>query len=129
MANEGLDQDFIDSQRRRLIDLKDELERMRRGLEEDQRQRGDQEEDLTEHDAGDMSQSIFDREMDATVEQQVERRLADVERALKKMEEGTYGICDDTGEEIPKGRLEAIPEAIRTVEAQQRFERERRPPV
>ena len=129
MANNGLDQAFLDNQRRRLIDLKDELERLRDGLDEDQRQRGDQEEDLTEHDAGDMSQSIFDREMDATVEGQIGRRLQEVERALQKIEEGTYGICDDTGEEIPKGRLEAVPEAIRTVEAQERFERERRPPV
>jgi RNA polymerase-binding transcription factor len=129
VANNGLDQDFLDNQRRRLIDLKDELERLRDGLDEDQRQRGDQEEDLTEHDAGDMSQSIFDREMDATVEGQIGRRLQEVERALQKIEEGTYGICDDTGEEIPKGRLEAVPEAIRTVEAQERFERERRPPV
>ena len=76
-----------------------------------------------------MSQSLFDREMDATVEQQLESRLDEIERALKKIEEGTYGVCEDTGEEIPKGRLEAVPEAVRTVEAQQRFERERRPPV
>ena len=118
MANNDLDKDFLDTQKQRLIDLKGELERLRDGLEEDQR-----------HDAGDLSQSVFDREMDATVEGQVERRLHDVERALEKIEEGTYGICDDTGEEIPKGRLEAVPEAIRTVEAQQHFERERRPPA
>ena len=119
MSNNELDQDFLDNQRRRLFDLKDELERLRDDLEED----------LTEHDAGDLSQSVFDREMDATVEGQIDRRLRDVERALQKIEEGTYGVCDDTGEEIPKGRLEAVPEAIRTVEAQERFERERRPPV
>ena len=129
MSNSELDQDFLDNQRRRLLDLKDELGGIRDGLEEDQQELEDQEEDLTEHDAGDLSQSIFDREMDATVEGQIERRLRDVERALQKIEEGTYGICDDTGEEIPKGRLEAVPEAIRTVEAQERFERERRPPV
>ena len=129
MPNDELNQDFLDNQRRRLLELKDELERTRERLEEDQQELGDQEEDFTEHDAGDMSRSVFDREMDATVEGQIDRRLRDVERALQKIEEGTYGICDDTGEEIPKGRLEAVPEAIRTVEAQERFERERRPPV
>ena len=36
---------------------------------------------------------------------------------------------DDTGDPIPKGRLEAIPEAIYTVEEQERRERERRPPI
>ena len=129
MSNSDLDQDFLDNQRRRLVDLKGELERLRDGLEEDQRQLEDQEDDLSEHDSGDMSHSIFDREMDATVEQTAEKRLHYVERALQKIEEGTYGVCEDTGEEIPKGRLEAVPEAIRTVEAQQRFELERRPPA
>jgi DnaK suppressor protein len=129
LSNSDLDQDFLDNQRRRLVNLKGELERMRDGLEEDQRQLEDQEDDLSEHDSGDMSHSIFDREMDATVEQTAEKRLHYVERALQKIEEGTYGVCDDTGENIPKGRLEAVPEAIRTVEAQQRFELERRPPA
>ena len=129
MANGALDRDFIESQRRRLIDLREELGAVRGGLEEDQRDLEGQGVDFTETDSGDMSQSIFDREMDASVGEQIERRLGEVERALQKIEEGTYGVCDDTGEEIPRGRLEAVPEAVRTVEAQQRFERERRPPV
>ena len=129
MANGTVDQEFIDNQRQRLADLKDELTGVRDGLEEDQAELEGGGDDFSETDSGDMSQSIFDREMDASVEEGIERRLGEVDRALRKIEEGTYGICDDTGEEIPKGRLEAVPEAIRTVEAQQRFERERRPPV
>ena len=35
--------------------------------------------------------------------------LADVERALEKLSDGTYGICDDCGEAITEERLEAIP--------------------
>ncbi len=129
MANNEMDQEFIEQQRQSLQETKAELERMVRGLEEDQRFRAEEEEDFTQHDSGDMSQSLFTREMDATVEQTMEKRLEFVERALQKVEEGTYGICDDTGEPIPRGRLEAVPEAIYTVEAQQRRERERRPPV
>lgn len=129
MADQSLDKSFIEGQRQRLLEIKAELERMRAGLDEDQQDRADDEGDYTEHDSGDLSQSMFNREMDATIEGQVVRRLEDVERALEKIEEGSYGVCDDTGEEIPKGRLEAVPEAIRTVEAQQRFERERRPPA
>jgi RNA polymerase-binding transcription factor len=129
LANDVLDQEFVDSQKQRLIDLRDEFTRVRDGLEEDKRGLEGGGDDFSETDSGDMSQSIFDREMDATVEEGIVRRLGQVERALKKIDEGTYGVCDDTGEEIPKGRLEAVPEAIRTVEAQQRFERERRPPV
>ena len=120
MANAELDQDFIQQQRRRLEELREEFTRTRDGLEEDQRFRAEEEEDFTQHDSGDMSQSLFTRELDATVEEQVGRRLQHVERALQKIEEGTYGLSDESGEPIPRGRLEAIPEAIRTVEEQQR---------
>jgi DnaK suppressor protein len=121
LATNDLGQEFIAQQKQRLQDLKAELERVRGGLEEDQRFRAEEEEDFTEHDAGDMSQSLFTREVDATVEQQVERRLENVERALQKIGEGTYGLSDDSGEQIPKGRLEAVPEAVRTVEEQERY--------
>jgi len=124
-----LDQEFVDNQKQRLIALRDELVGVRDQLDEDEREQEGGEDEFTETDSGDMSQSIFNREMDATIEQNVKHRLGEVERALQKVEEGTYGVCDDTGEEIPSGRLEAVPEAIRTVEAQQRYERERRPPV
>jgi DnaK suppressor protein len=124
-----LDQEFIDNQRQRLIDLRDELTRLRDGLDEDEAELEGGGDDFSETDSGDMSQSIFDREMDASVGEGIERRLGEVARALQKIEDGTYGVCDDTGEEIPRGRLEAVPEAIRTVEAQQSFERERRPPA
>lgn len=129
VANNELSNEFVEEQRQRLHEIRAELVRMVEGLEEDQQDRGESEGDMTENDSGDMSQSLFTREMDATVEQTMEKRLQPVERALEKIEEGTYGICDDTGEQIPRGRLEAMPEAIYTVEAQQRRERERRPPI
>lgn len=129
MANQELDQEFIEKQKQRLGELKAELERVRDGLGEDQRFRAEEEEDFTEHDSGDKSQSLFTREVDATVEEQVQRRLEVVERALQKIEEGTYGLSEESGEPIPRGRLDAVPEALRTVEEQQRLERERRPPL
>jgi DnaK suppressor protein len=120
LANRELDQEFIARQKQRLQDLKSELERVRDGLQGDERFRAEEETDFTQHDSGDLSQSLFTREVDATVEQQVERRLQYVERALQKIEEGTYGLSDDSGTPIPRGRLEAVPEAIRTVEEQER---------
>ena len=129
MTNNELDKEFVQKQRERLEGLRAELVQVVRGLEDDQRSQSEDEGDFTEHDSGDMSQSLYDREVDATLEQTIENRLQYVERALQKTEEGTYGICDDTGEPIPRGRLEAMPEAIYTVEAQQRRERERRPPL
>jgi DnaK suppressor protein len=49
--------------------------------------------------------------------------LRQIEHALDKIEEDTYGICDITGEEIPMPRLEAIPYASMTVKAQEKFEK------
>jgi DnaK suppressor protein len=129
LTNNELDKEFVEKQRERLEELRAELTRMVEGLEEDQQDRAESVGDMTENDSGDMSQSLFTREMDATVEQTMEKRLESVDRALQKIEEGTYGICDDTGEPIPRGRLEAMPEAIYTVEAQLRRERKRRPPL
>jgi DnaK suppressor protein len=128
-TNTELDENFIAKQKERLQSLREELLRIMRAAEEDERTRTEQDADFTEHDAGDMSRDIFDREVDATIVEQVEQRLAIVERALQKIEEGTYGLSDVSGEPIPRGRLEAVPEAIRTVEEQQRFERERHPPI
>jgi DnaK suppressor protein len=128
LAEQELDQQFVESQRERLLGLRDELVRIREVMADDERDLGEAEGDTT-LDSGDLSQDMFTREMDASIGEQVERRLGEVDRALRKIEEGTYGLSDDSGEPIPRGRLEAIPEATRTVEEQQRFEQERRPPV
>ena len=129
MQNDEVDEQFVERQRERLVGLREELMRIREGMAEDERDLSENEGDFTHHDSGDLSQSMFTREMDASIGEQVERRLGEVDRALQKIEEGTYGLSDESGEPIARGRLEAVPEALRTVEEQQRFERERRPPI
>ena len=128
MQNDEIDQQFVESQRERLLGLREELVRIKEGVADDERDLGEAEGNTT-LDSGDLSQDIFTREMDASIGEQVERRLGEVDRALRKIEEDTYGLSDESGEPIPRGRLEAIPEATRTVEEQQRFEQGRRPPV
>lgn len=49
--------------------------------------------------------------------------LRQIDHALGKIADGTYGICDISGEEIPIKRLEAIPYASMTVKAQEQFEK------
>jgi DnaK suppressor protein len=128
LADQELDQQFVESQRERLVGLRDELVRIREGMSADEEDLG-QTEGETTLDSGDLSQDMFTREMDASIGEQVGRRLGEVDRALQKIEEGTYGLSDDSGQTIPRGRLEAVPEATRTVEEQQRCEPERRPPI
>ncbi len=126
MADTEIDREFIQKQKERLEESRVELRRIADGMEEDIRDRGEDEGDFTEHDSSDMSRSIFTREMDATVGNVMEGRLDFVERALQKIEEGTYGLSDVSGEQISKGRLEAVPEAIYKVDEQQDFENGRR---
>ncbi len=50
-------------------------------------------------------------------------RLAQVDRALKKLEEGTYGVSDLSGKPIPRERLEAVPEALCTLSEERAAEK------
>lgn len=65
----------------------------------------------------------FDRTISLEVTTKEYGILRQIERALQKIEEDTYGICDITGEEIPLKRLEAVPYATMTVKAQEKFEK------
>ena len=49
--------------------------------------------------------------------------IAKIDAALKRIEEGTYGYCEETGEKIGLKRLEARPVATMTIEAQERHEK------
>ncbi|MCI5052023.1 MAG: TraR/DksA family transcriptional regulator [Simkaniaceae bacterium] len=49
--------------------------------------------------------------------------LHQVDRALEKIEDGTYGVCDVSGDKIPVKRLDAVPYATMTVDAQDKKEK------
>lgn len=65
----------------------------------------------------------FDHRISLEVTSKEFALVRQIERALEKIEENTYGICDISGEEIPLARLEAIPYATMTVKAQEKFEK------
>ncbi|NGX42210.1 MAG: General stress protein 16O [Chlamydiae bacterium] len=65
----------------------------------------------------------FDRTISLEVTGREYEILRYIERALEKIEENTYGTCDITGKEIPVARLEAVPYATMTVEAQEQLEK------
>lgn len=76
----------------------------------------------TQHQA-DQGTDDFDRTINIEVSGKEMVVLKQIERALAKIEENTYGICDISGDEIPKARLEAIPYATMTVKAQEKLEK------
>lgn len=65
----------------------------------------------------------FDQMVTLGVSERESKLLQQVVRALEKVEEGSYGICDMTSEEIPLKRLEAIPYAVVTIQVQERLEK------
>ncbi|MFK4441770.1 DnaK suppressor protein [Caballeronia udeis] len=117
----GLGEAFITQQRTRLEALRRQL----LGGEEDtfanertaQEQHGDEAEELE-----DEAQGAAQQEVNQALHDVNDQRISDIERALQKIAEGTYGFSDASGDPIPKARLEATPEAIFTLEEQSKRE-------
>jgi len=69
--------------------------------------------DLTHYDQhpADQGSELFEREKDLAILEQLETDLAEIEAALRRLDEGTYGVDEVTGEPIDPERLEALPAA------------------
>jgi DnaK suppressor protein len=76
---------------------------------------------LDQHSA-DQGTEVFEEERDEGLSESLREELAAIDRAERRLEEGTYGISVESGLPIPDARLEAIPWAERTAEEQKRVE-------
>jgi DnaK suppressor protein len=88
--------------------------------------RGDRDEEELSHadqHPADDAQFLADEEVDQGVAEQLREELEAIERAERRLADGTYGLSVESGEPISDGRLEAIPWAERTAEEQTRYER------
>ena len=65
---------------------------------------------------GDVATVTYDREMDYTLEDNAGAVLAAIDKALGKIENGTYGVCERCGRPIDPARLEALPYAELCIE-------------
>jgi RNA polymerase-binding transcription factor DksA len=77
--------------------------------------------DYDQHPA-DEGTETHDQELDETREMLLADEADRVRQAMQRVESGDYGKCVDCGKDIPAARLEAVPESIRCVEDQQRYE-------
>lgn len=116
-----LSDEFIAQQRTRLLALRQELlggeENAIAGERTAEELHGDEADEFE-----DEAQGMAQNEVNQALHDVNDRRVSDIERALQKIDEGTYGLSDVSGEPIPKARLEVAPEAILTVEEQSRRE-------
>jgi RNA polymerase-binding protein DksA len=97
-------QEILESERKR---LNDELAQMQTNASTAEERRegspfGKREEEATE---------TLELEKRLTLENRIRQELAKVEHALEKIQNGTYGICDNCGKPIDPERLEALPQA------------------
>jgi RNA polymerase-binding transcription factor DksA len=70
----------------------------------------------------DVADFTYQRELQETTHQLLDRQTAQVEAAMRAREHGTYGTCQECGRTIPPERLEARPEATLCVDCQRRLE-------
>ena len=112
----------IDEARAREL-LRRERERIEGSLADLRRTRDSELEEIdTSTDPADDAEQIEEEQVDDAVLQQLREELEAIERAEKRLEDGTYGFSVESGEPIPAGRLVAVPWAERTAGEQQRRE-------
>jgi DnaK suppressor protein len=70
----------------------------------------------------DVADFTYQRELNLTTEEMLTRQMAQVEAAQRRQAEGTYGICQGCGRQIPAARLEARPEATLCIQCQRQQE-------
>jgi DnaK suppressor protein len=81
------------------------------------------EESLAQPDLADRATAETDRALELRTRDRYRKLISKIDAALRRLEEDTYGYCEETGEPISLKRLEARPIATLSVEAQERHER------
>ena len=85
-----------------------------------------QDENQNHPDLADRASSETDRAIELRARDRQRKLIAKIDAALSRIEDGTYGYCEETGEPISIKRLEARPIATLSIEAQERHERRER---
>ncbi|MFD1450776.1 MULTISPECIES: hypothetical protein [Oceanobacillus] len=106
MQAEHLTKEDIALFKRKLLEMKEEAE--------DYTEQGNKQEDelasVNNHPA-DLGTEQFEQQRDAGIDQMRKEELKNIEDALQRIEDGTYGISEQSGKPIPKERLEVMPTA------------------
>jgi RNA polymerase-binding protein DksA len=69
-----------------------------------------------ENHLGDQASETYDRELEEGLDEGVRETLRQIDDALTRIDEGTYGLCEVDGKPIPEDRLRALPWATRCIE-------------
>ena len=119
---------FLEKQRERLLALKDTLLDSMQGVARDSlrsRAEGSEASAFGMHQA-DAGSDAYDRDFALSLLSQEQDSLYEIDEALKRIENGSYGVCEMSGKPIPHARLEALPFTRYTVECQAELEKRNR---
>jgi len=119
---------FFERQKKRLLELRDHfLDQMQSVAQDSLRSRSENNEAsaVGQHQA-DAGSDAYEKDFALSLLSQEQDALYEIEEALKRIEVGSYGVCEMSNKHIPHTRLEAIPFARFTVECQQQLEKENR---
>lgn len=117
-----LDPKFIETKRLELTSLHDALRKSAAATELEEE--GVKDASVAQpREFEDDAQKLDTLEKEGVLVNRTVERLSRVERALSKIDAGTYGFSDVSGERIPKERLNAVPEAVNTLREQENSER------
>jgi RNA polymerase-binding transcription factor DksA len=117
---------FTRKQKEKLLNLRDAMVDSMAGVAQDtlrSRAEGSEASAFGMHQA-DAGSDAYDRDFALSLLSQEQDALYEIDQALKRIELGTYGICEMSGKPIPHARLEAIPFARFTVECQSQLEKQ-----
>ena len=110
----------LQDERRRVVEAIENLQRESSGSLADET--GELNPGFDQH-PGDVATELFDRELEYTLQDGEQALLARIDRALGRIDDGTYGTCERCGKDIPEERLEARPWAELDIECQREVER------
>jgi DnaK suppressor protein len=119
-----LDAAFLEKQRQYLLRLRANLRTAARAREADETNVETAAADSA-REFEDEAQNLDALELDGNLVARETKRLERVDRALEKIDKGTYGLSEVSGQPIPRERLEAAPEAVCTVEEERQRESKR----
>src|SRR2546421_11019575 len=117
---------FVRQQKEKLLNLRDAMVDSMAGVAQDtlrSRAEGSEASAFGMHQA-DAGSDAYDRDFALSLLSQEQDALYEIDQALKRIELGTYGICEMSGKPISHARLEAIPFARFTVECQSQLEKQ-----
>lgn len=113
---------FLVKQKARLLQLKDTLLDSMKGVARDNLHAGSETSAFGMHQA-DAGSDAYDRDFALSILSQEQNSLYEIDEALKRVDDGTYGVCEISNKQIPRARLEARPFTRYTVECQADLEK------